>query len=65
MHKHYYIKMYEARILYLTHPQVICDSWQSAYLQLSDLVVSLLKFNLREVPVQLVHLFRVRHRMNS
>lgn len=36
-----------------------------AYLQLSNLIVSLLEFNLSEVSVQPVHLFRVRHWMDS
>lgn len=44
---------------------MICDSWQSAYLQLSNLIVSLMQLNLGEASVQPVHLFRVRHGMNS
>ena len=38
---------------------------ESAYLQLSDLAVGPLEFKLGEVPVQTVHLLRVRHWMDG
>lgn len=44
---------------------MICDTRKSAYLQFSNLIVSLLEFNLSEVSVQAVHLFGVRHWMDS
>lgn len=46
------------------NPGFVFD-WKSSYLQFSNLIISLLEFNLSEVSVQPVHLFRVRHWMDS